>query len=195
MLNRPARSPLSDSRRLPGGTLRSWSRSAISIWRSLRRATLAMLANRLTRRPLESASVSAHLNDSITHSAPVVTYRVTIVNRRRTERDRLQTTPSPRADGSRSRSPIRSPRLADVTARPARTRPPPRPRQRDARTHRHRAREQVEQDVNRVEDATGHKRSGCTRRAGPASPWPGRRAGAAPGRGDPGWRARRALRR
>ena len=55
-------------------------------------------------------------------------------------------------------SSFRLSRWADVTARPAGPRPPPRPRQRDARTHRHRAREQVEQDVYRVEHAAGQKR-------------------------------------
>jgi len=58
MLYCPERSPLSTSRRLPGGTLRSSSRAAISNCLSLRRATLAICIRHLTRPPFEIASVS-----------------------------------------------------------------------------------------------------------------------------------------
>ena len=157
MLNWPARSPLSNSRRLTGGTLRSWSRSAISIWRSLRRATLATLANRLTRWPLASASVSAHLNDLTTHSGDTS-------NASRDYRQSPARIAHTRTTVGRSSS-SRLSRWADVTARPARPRPPPRPRQRDARTDRHRAREQVEQDVPAGRRRGWAETPGCTRRA------------------------------
>jgi hypothetical protein len=66
MLCWPARSPFKTSNRFPGGTRRSFSRPAISSCLSLRRATVAILANRRTCNPFESASVSAHLNVLIT---------------------------------------------------------------------------------------------------------------------------------
>jgi len=66
MLCCPARSPLRVSRRLPGGTRRSPSRSAISSWRSFRRATWATFTKRLTLSPRASAAVSAHLKVLIT---------------------------------------------------------------------------------------------------------------------------------
>ncbi len=146
-----------------------------------------MFANRMTRRPLASASVSAHLNDLTTHSGTLLTHRVITVNLFAGElegvdryqprvgeqhaggggdveavaQERLRPRPAriahTRTTVGRSSS-SRLSRWADVTARPARPRPAPRPRQRDARTDRHRAREQVEQDVQRVEDAAGQKR-------------------------------------
>jgi len=54
--------------RLPGGIRRSSNRAAISNWRSLRRAMVAIVANRLTRSPFERARVSSHLKLLITHS-------------------------------------------------------------------------------------------------------------------------------
>jgi len=60
MLCCPTRSPFKASRRLPGGTRRSPSRSAISSWRSFRRATAATFTKRLTLSPRASAAVSAH---------------------------------------------------------------------------------------------------------------------------------------
>lgn len=49
------------SRRFPGGAFKSAKRAAISSCLNFRRATAAMLTNRLTRTPFESASVSEHL--------------------------------------------------------------------------------------------------------------------------------------
>jgi putative transcriptional regulator len=54
------------SSRLPGDPRRSSSRPAIRNCRRLRRATGSMFAKRRTRRPSESACVSAHLNVLIT---------------------------------------------------------------------------------------------------------------------------------
>src|SRR3954452_24772206 len=53
-------------RRFPGGARRSCNLPAISNCRNLRRATVAIFANRLTRNPFASDSVSAHSNVLIT---------------------------------------------------------------------------------------------------------------------------------
>ena len=79
MLCCPARSPFSASSRLPGGTRKSFKRPAISNCRSLRRATDAIFANRLTGSPFDRDGVSAHLNVLITK--PIVTYHVINVKR------------------------------------------------------------------------------------------------------------------
>jgi len=77
MLYCPARLPLSRSSRLPGGTRKSLSLSAICSCRSLRRATDSIALNFPTLRPFARASVSAHRNDAITER--LVTRRVITV--------------------------------------------------------------------------------------------------------------------
>ncbi len=62
MLNCPARSPFSDSRRLPGGTRKSASVPARFNIANFRMATDSMRVNRLIRRPANKSLVSAHLN-------------------------------------------------------------------------------------------------------------------------------------